>query len=61
METIRNILHYLANLEWTERKQFACKFCDREKLKDSIFFEVCQIYIGVGIPPLGWLSNVDAE
>ena len=40
MERIRRILHYLANLEWTEKKQHDCIFCDREKLRDVIY-EVC--------------------
>lgn len=36
MESIRKILHYLANLEWTEKKQHDCIFCNRERLRDVI-------------------------
>ena len=39
METLRKIIHYLANLEWTEKKQHYCIFCDRERLK-SVVYEV---------------------
>ncbi|MCJ1426960.1 hypothetical protein MMC29_004863 [Sticta canariensis] len=37
METLRKVFHYLANLEWTERKQHACIFCDRERLQNVVY------------------------
>lgn len=37
METIRNILHYLAKLEWREKKQHDCIFCDRERLQNIVY------------------------
>ena len=39
METFRKIFRYLANLEWTEKKQHYCIFCDRENLR-SVVYEV---------------------
>ena len=42
MESIRKILHYLANLEWTEKIQHDCVFCDREKLR-NVIHEVCEV------------------
>lgn len=41
METLRKVFHYLANLEWTERKQHECIFCDREQLQ-NVVYEVCE-------------------
>lgn len=37
METLRKIFRYLANLEWTERKQHDCIFCDRKKLQNTVY------------------------
>ena len=39
MDTICRILRYLANLEWSEKKQDHCIFCDRDRL-ESIVYEV---------------------
>ena len=44
MESLRKILHYLANLEWTEKKQHDCVFCDREKLR-NVIHEVCKVSV----------------
>lgn len=41
MPRLRHFLHYLANLEWTERKQHDCIFCNRERLRDVVY-EVLQ-------------------
>lgn len=46
MDRLRRFLHYLAHLEWTERKQHDCIFCDRERLRDVVY-EVCVcVYLG---------------
>ncbi|KAI0429960.1 hypothetical protein F5Y09DRAFT_308985 [Xylaria sp. FL1042] len=37
METIRRIFCYLANLEWTERVQHACIFCDRSNFAKIVY------------------------
>ncbi|KAI1364201.1 hypothetical protein F5Y08DRAFT_307349 [Xylaria arbuscula] len=37
METIRRVFNYLANLEWTERVQHTCIFCDRSKLVTIVY------------------------
>ena len=39
METIIKVWHYLSHLEWTERKQYDCLFCDRRNFK-TIVYEV---------------------
>jgi hypothetical protein len=39
MEFIKNSFSYLARLEWTERVQHDCKFCDRSNFA-SIVYEV---------------------
>ena len=49
METVRKAIRYLAGLEWTEKRQRRCLFCDREGLrsvvyevgKDGFFFSFC--------------------
>ena len=48
MESLRKILHYLANLEWTEKKQHDCVFCDRENLR-NVIHEVCKVIEGIGV------------
>ncbi|KAI1132136.1 hypothetical protein F5Y10DRAFT_231618 [Nemania abortiva] len=37
MENIRRFFHYLANLEWTERRQHVCKFCDRTNFASIVY------------------------
>ncbi|PHH75855.1 hypothetical protein CDD80_2020 [Ophiocordyceps camponoti-rufipedis] len=37
METIKRILHYLANLEWSERRQDICIFCDRRNFAAIVY------------------------
>lgn len=50
MDRLRQILHYLAHLEWTERKQHDCIFCNRERLRDVVY-EVCvYMYLGINLP-----------
>lgn len=39
MDRIKKIWHYLTHLEWTEKKQHNCTFCNRANLK-SILYEV---------------------
>ncbi|KAI0527753.1 hypothetical protein F5B22DRAFT_582188 [Xylaria bambusicola] len=34
---MKRIFNYLANLEWTERVQHACTFCDRSKLTKIVY------------------------
>ncbi|OTB00446.1 hypothetical protein M426DRAFT_26587 [Hypoxylon sp. CI-4A] len=36
---MRSFLHYLANLEWTEKVQTHCIFCDRTKFEENIIYE----------------------
>ncbi|KAK5997651.1 hypothetical protein PT974_00006 [Cladobotryum mycophilum] len=44
MQTIKRIVHYLSNLEWTERSQEICVFCDRNNFA-SIVYENGQIIV----------------
>ncbi|KAM0518969.1 hypothetical protein ACHAPE_003960 [Trichoderma viride] len=44
METLRRIFHYLTHLEWTERKQHVCIFCDRKNFAE-IIHEDAQIVV----------------
>ncbi|KAI0543239.1 hypothetical protein GGR58DRAFT_14832 [Xylaria digitata] len=37
MEKIRRIFRYLANLEWTERVQRTCVFCDRSNFANIVY------------------------
>ncbi|KAL6899988.1 HIT-like domain-containing protein [Trichoderma evansii] len=37
METARRIFHYLCNLEWTEKKQHKCIFCDRKNFASIVY------------------------
>ncbi|KAI0909617.1 hypothetical protein F4824DRAFT_67971 [Ustulina deusta] len=37
MEAIRRWFRYLANLEWTERVQHACTFCDRSNFINIVY------------------------
>lgn len=37
MRTIKRIFHYLAHLEWTERVQHTCIFCNRENLVKIVY------------------------
>lgn len=37
---VRRVLRYLAGLEWTEKRQDECKFCDRSNFK-IVVHEVC--------------------
>ncbi|KAI0965033.1 hypothetical protein F4678DRAFT_453950 [Xylaria arbuscula] len=37
MEAIRRFLYYLANLEWTERVQHTCIFCDRSNFAKIVY------------------------
>lgn len=37
METVRRIFHYLWNLQWTERKQHNCTFCDRKNFEVIVY------------------------
>lgn len=39
MQRLWRIYQYLANLEWTERVQHECRFCDRNNLI-SVLYEV---------------------
>ena len=34
METLKRIWRYLTNLEWTEKRQAVCVFCDRRNLQN---------------------------
>lgn len=36
MATVGKALHYVANLEWREKKQHSCKFCDRAQLRNVV-------------------------
>lgn len=37
MDALKITAHYLANLEWTEKKQEHCKFCDPANLGNPIY------------------------
>ncbi|MCJ1348850.1 Histidine triad nucleotide-binding protein 3 [Peltigera leucophlebia] len=37
MERVKKTLHYLSNLEWTEKKQNRCIFCEPGELKNPLF------------------------
>lgn len=37
METLRRIFHYLTHLEWTERRQHVCVFCDRKNFANIVY------------------------
>ena len=37
METTKRAIHYLANLEWTERVQLVCKFCDQANFESIVY------------------------
>lgn len=37
MERVKKTLHYLAHLEWTEKKQNRCIFCEPGELKNPLF------------------------
>jgi len=37
METIRKIVHYLLNLQWTEKVQRECLFCDRKNFQNIVY------------------------
>lgn len=37
MERAKKTLHYLSNLEWTEKKQDRCVFCEPGELKNPLF------------------------
>ncbi|KAK0702252.1 hypothetical protein B0H67DRAFT_500629 [Lasiosphaeris hirsuta] len=37
MELLRRAFHYLANLEWTERVQKTCVFCDRANFASIVY------------------------
>ncbi|KAI1288697.1 hypothetical protein F5Y03DRAFT_80559 [Xylaria venustula] len=37
MEAIRRLFYYLANLEWTERVQHTCIFCDRSNFAKIVY------------------------
>ncbi|RYP50541.1 hypothetical protein DL768_003937 [Monosporascus sp. mg162] len=57
METTQRVLHYLANLEWTERVQLVCKFCDRANFS-SIAYEDDNVIAIENLRPAGqshWL------
>ncbi|KAL7784323.1 HIT-like domain-containing protein [Trichoderma ceciliae] len=44
MQTIKQLVGYLSNLEWTERFQHICTFCDRANFA-SIVYEDDQIVV----------------
>lgn len=37
MDTVRNVAQYIWNLEWTEKIQHECLFCDRQNFRKAIF------------------------
>lgn len=37
MERVKKTLHYLSHLEWTEKKQDCCIFCEPGELKNPLF------------------------
>ncbi|GAW23047.1 hypothetical protein ANO14919_125950 [Xylariales sp. No.14919] len=37
METIRRVFRYVANLEWTEKVQRTCIFCDRANFANIVY------------------------
>ncbi|KAI1464520.1 uncharacterized protein F4812DRAFT_462578 [Daldinia caldariorum] len=39
LRRIGSFLYYLAHLEWTERVQTSCIFCDRSRFEENIVYE----------------------
>ncbi|KAI1164937.1 hypothetical protein F5B18DRAFT_218903 [Nemania serpens] len=37
LETMRRVLYYLANLQWTERVQHTCIFCNRKNFSKIVY------------------------
>lgn len=37
MDTVWKTLYYLTNLEWREKKQLHCIFCDRDRLQSVVY------------------------
>ncbi|KAK2594838.1 hypothetical protein QQS21_007466 [Conoideocrella luteorostrata] len=44
MDFFRRVWHYLKNLEWTEKKQHDCKFCDKRNFT-NIAFEDEKVFV----------------
>ncbi|KAI1390694.1 HIT-like protein [Hypoxylon trugodes] len=44
MQRMRAIFSYLAHLEWTEKKQKDCIFCDRTKFQGNIVYETDTLF-----------------
>ena len=37
MDSLRNILHYIWNLEWREKIEHDCLFCDSTNFREVVF------------------------